>query len=94
MIIKSIKSAVFRRISGLGVIEIPLSDTHFPLCVYSASIKHDLMSLGEKELEQVILILEHEKEAMLKEHNFPPLFDEMLSDLIKVQIERYGEKIG
>ena len=84
--------AKFCRDSRRGYIEVSLPDLDVPLYLWAEGIAHCCEALSKREVEQVVSILSHDKEAMLKQRNFPPIYDEMLSELIEVRRERYGVK--
>jgi hypothetical protein len=88
---KHVKSAKFFR----GVpssIDIILSSDSECISLFTGIIGFCAKSLSEIELEEVIKILSSNKKAMLKQRNFPSIYEEMLSDLINVQTERYEGK--
>jgi hypothetical protein len=60
--------------------------------IWAGAIDIDAAKFGSNELEQIISMLSCEKEAMRKQRNFPPIYDEILSDLINVQREHDGVK--
>ena len=83
------KSANFCR-EGTPSIDIVLAKGLAPISLFTGFIERHAKKLSEIELEQVISILSRDKEAMQKQHDFPLLFEEMLSDLIEAQTKRYG----
>ena len=87
---KYIKSAEFRRGDSTSHIVVTFSKLSKSLSLFGDVIDHCAKELSEIELEEVISILSREKDAMVKQRNFPPVYEAMLSDLIKVQRERYG----
>ena len=86
---KNVKSANFCR-EGTPSMDIVLAKGPVHISLFTDFIERYAKKLSEIELEQVILILSRDKEAMLKQHDFPLIFEEMLSDLIEVQRKRYG----
>ena len=90
---KNVVSANFWRGSGTtSCIEVFLDETPHSIDIWAGIIEHCAKRLGEKEIEEVISILSRTKDVLQKLHNFPPIYEEMLSDLIKVRIKRYGVK--
>ena len=85
---KHVKSAEFHREDPR--IDITFSKVSKSRSLWGSIIDHCAKDLSEIELEEVISILSRKKDAMLKQRNFPPVYEAMLSDLIKVQRERYG----
>lgn len=76
--------AEFHR-SGTQVwIDVFLPDLESPIPIASTIVSHSAKALSERELEKVIEILSHKAEGMLKQHNFPLVYGEMLSELRKV----------
>ena len=83
---KIVESARFHHGVGLNSIDIVLLDepkTH--ITIFPGITKHEDIALSERELDEVIAILSREKEVMLKQSNFPPIYEEMLTSLIKDQ---------
>ena len=87
---KHVESADFCRDYSNDSIEVVLSGGSVHFSLFSEIIAHCAEVLSEIELEEVISILSRKKEAMLKQRNFPLVCEEMLSDLIGAQRERYG----
>ena len=73
-------------------IEITIRGASAAITLFHGNIKCRAGVLSEKELEVVIAILSQHKEVMLEERNFPPVYAEMLSNLMDTQIARYGVK--
>lgn len=73
-------------------IEVTIRGASKHISLWAGSIGFNARALSEIELEAAISILARSKDVMLKQRNFPPVYDEMLSDLIKVQRERDGVK--
>ena len=73
-------------------IEITIRGASAAISLWRGNIEYCAGVLSEKELEVVIAILSQHKEVMLEERNFPPIYEEMLSELIDAQIARYGVK--
>jgi len=71
-------------------IKVSLRGVSTAIPLWQGNIEYCARALSEKELEEVIAILSQYKAVMLDERNFPPVYEEMLSDLIKTQRERYG----
>ena len=91
---KIVKSANFYRGMGASSIDIVLSDTPTTsITIFPGITQHRDIPLGEKELDEVIAILSREKEVMLKENNFPPIYGEMLTSLIKSQTGYHTKKV-
>jgi hypothetical protein len=88
---KNVKSANFC-CEGTPSIDIVLAKGPTHISLFTGFIERQAKKLSEIELEQVISILSRDKEAMQKQHDFPLVFEELLSDLIKAQIVRYGVK--
>lgn len=88
---KYVKSVKFSRLA-CSSIDVHLSDMPNPIFLFKDIIEHTAKKLSARELEEVIQILMIEKETMLRQCNFPVIYDEMLSDLINVQRERYSIK--
>lgn len=84
--------AEFFRNPGGESIDVYLPRWKVTLNLFEGFIDNDSKVLSEKEIAKVIDILSRKKEAMLKQHNFPQVYDKILSELIGVQIERYGVK--
>jgi hypothetical protein len=82
----------FFRDSGCNSIDVILFEKAKCISLFKDGIAHCAKSLSETEIEEAVTLLSHEKKAMLKQRNFPPIYDEMLSDLIEVQRVRYGVK--
>jgi len=83
---KIVESANFYRGIDISSIDIVLLDepkTH--ITIFPGITKHEDIALSERELDEVIAILSREKEVMLKQRNFPPIYEEMLTSLIKDQ---------
>lgn len=89
--LKHVKSAKFYRHESVVAIDVITHD-NLRTSLYENSIKYFAKYLSDIEIEEAIVILLADKKAMLKPRNFPPVFDEMLSDLINVQEERYSAK--
>ena len=84
--------AKFCRVPSAAHIEISLPGFEEDILLWRGLISSSFDVIGSSDLEQVISILSRDKEAMLKRDNFPPVYDELLSELIDVQIARYGVK--
>ena len=91
---KNVVSAKFYRkpFAHTALIEVTIQGASEPISLFHDIIEYCAKTLSEIELEEVISILSHTKDVLLKRRNFPPIYEEMLSDLIKVQKERYGGK--
>jgi hypothetical protein len=89
---KVVKDAEFWRNRFSEGITILLPDIEGDFSLFGGIINHCAKSLSERELEEVIEILKHKAKIMLKSHNFPLIYDEMLSELIEAQVVRYGVK--
>ena len=87
---KHVESAEFRRVLATSYIQVTLPKVPEPIRLWDGTIDLCAKNLSEVELEEVILFLSREKEVLSKQRNFPPVHEQMLSDLIKVQTERYG----
>jgi len=89
---KNVVSAKFCREPFVSTpsIEVTIRGASESISLFDGIIDHCARVLSEKELEGVIAILSEYKAVMLEERNFPPIYEEMLSDLIKVQKARYG----
>lgn len=86
---KNVKNTNFSRERSPSI-DILFDDGEVSISLYAGSIEKNAKKLSEIELEQVISILLRDKEAMLKQYDFPLVFEEMLYDLIEVQVKRYG----
>lgn len=84
--------AEFFRNSGVECIEVYLPGEKESLDLIGGIVDSCSKVLSEKEIAKVIDILSRKKEAMLKQHNFPPVYAKMLSDLIDVQRKRYDKR--
>ena len=73
-------------------IEITIRGASAAITLWHDNIEYCAGVLSEKELEVAIAILSQHKEVMLEERNFPPVYEDMLSDLMDAQIARYGVK--
>ena len=83
---KIVESAHFNRGIGISSIDIVLLDEpKTDITIFPGITKHKDMPLSETELDEVIAILSREKEVMLKQSNFSPIYEEMLTSLIKDQ---------
>ena len=89
---KNVVSAKFARSASFNSIEVTIRGAPASIHLWSGNIGYGTKVLSEIELEEVIAILSQYKVVMLDEHNFPPAYEEMLSDLIKVQSDRYSIK--
>jgi hypothetical protein len=85
--------ARFFRNSSVVCIEVYLPREEWPLCLFEGIVDYCSRVLGEKEIAKVIDILSRKKEAMLKHHNFPLIYDEMLFELIGAQRKRYDVQV-
>ena len=90
---KHVKSAKFFRDSSTTSIVVILFENTKLISLFADNIARYTKNLSEIEIEEVVTILSHDKTAMLKQCNFPAIYDEMLSDLIEVQRVRYGAVI-
>ena len=70
-------------------IEVFIPDSNTSIDIFDGQVEHCCRLLTKREIEQVVSILLCDKKAMQKQRNFPLVYDEMLSDLIEVQRERY-----
>ena len=86
-----VASAKFCR-EPFTMLEITIRGLSAVIPLWHAQIEYCARDLSEKEIEESIAILSQHKVVMLKERNFPPIYEDMLSDLIKAQKERYGVK--
>jgi alkyl sulfatase BDS1-like metallo-beta-lactamase superfamily hydrolase len=84
--------ADFFRNSGVACIKVYLPGVKGSISIFANIADLRSKSLGKREIEEVIDILSRKKEAMLKQRNFPQIYDEMLTELIEVQRKRYGVK--
>ena len=73
-------------------LEITVRGLSAAISLWHGNIKYGARDLSEKELEVAVAILSQHKVVMLKARNFPPIYEDMLSDLVKAQKERYGVK--
>ena len=90
---KNVVSANFRReSSSSSCIEVFLDGSSLSIDIWAGNIEYCAKSLGEKEIEEVISILSCTKDEMLKQRNFPQIYEEMLLELMEVQGARYGVK--
>ena len=87
---KHVESAEFCRDGSTSYIDVILPKVSGSISLWDGFIVFYAKELSEVELEEVISILSRKKEAMLKQRNFPLVCEEMLSDLIGAQRERYG----
>ena len=89
---KEVLQAEFYRGSSSPSIEVQFKGNKKTISLFESNIAYCARKLSEIEIEEVVTILSRDKKAMLKQRNFPPIYEEMLSDLIEVQRERYGVK--
>lgn len=87
---RSIYTVDFCRGNAYPSIEIELMKGNETISLYRHSIAYYSKVLSQKEIKTIIGILETKKELMLKECDFPKVYDEMLNDLITAYEERYG----
>ena len=85
--------AKFCRSSNNNYISVSLPGLGGTIELWEGLINLGCNVLGERELEQVVSILSREKETMLKQRNFPQIYEEMLTELIEVQRERYDSRV-
>jgi hypothetical protein len=76
----------------------PSIDVYFEGEVQSVSLFRGIVELGsrklsEEEIEAVIVILASKKSVLSTLGNFPPIYAEMLTELIEVQRKRYGKRV-
>lgn len=90
---KRVKDAEFWRVSTVSGIDVYLLDGKGPIPLSSTLIIHFAKALSERELEETIEILSSKAKVMIKQRNFPLIYAEMLSDLIEVQMKRYGKRV-
>jgi len=86
--------ARFFRVGTSAYVGISLFGTKKFTPVCQCNILYHTRLLGDMELKRIIRVLSSKKEAMEKQHNFPPIYDEMLTDLISVLNERYKEQLN
>lgn len=91
---KGVIRASFCRAGRQGYIDVHLRGLEKTISLVDGIIAYCSKALSEKEIKTVIEILECKKELMLKERNFPPVYEEMLSDLIEVYKERYTKQVN
>jgi len=85
--------ASFCRSAGYPVIKVSLPGEDKPFYMH-ISLSPYLKELGERDLNDVIVALIKQKACMISEHNYPPVYEEMLVKSIKIQNERittYGK---
>jgi hypothetical protein len=75
----------------------PSLDVHLtgevqPVSLFRGIVELNSEKLSEKEIEAVIHIVTSKKRVMLKQRNFPQIYDELLTELIEVQRKRYEVK--
>jgi hypothetical protein len=87
---KEVLQAEFYRGRDSSSIEVQFKDNKGTISLFENNIAYYTRKLGEIEIEEVVTILSRDKKAMLKQCNFPAIYDKMLSDLIEVQRVRYG----
>ena len=87
---RSIYTVDFCRDNAHPSIEIKLMKGKGTITLHHCGIAFYSKKLSQKEIETAIKILESKKELMLKECDFPCVYDEMLDDLITAYEERYG----
>lgn len=57
----------------------------------NAPIGHrDIARFGERDLRQIVSLLEAQKSILIKQRNFPDAFGELLTSLKSAVEERYG----
>lgn len=83
------RSAKFFRNSGTVCIEVTPFRMKNNISLFEGLIAHGARVLSDLEIDEAITILLADKKMMSKQRNFPPIFNKMLLDLIKVREERY-----
>ena len=87
---RSIYTVDFCRDDASPSIEIKLMKGNETISLFGGIIENCSKTLSQKEIKTIIEILETKKELMLKECDFPKVYDEMLDDLITAYEGRYG----
>ena len=90
---RSIYTVDFCRDNASPSMEIELMKGNETISLDRHSIAYCSKVLSQKEIKTIIEILETKKELMLKECDFPKVYDEMLNDLIIAYKERYGKQV-
>ena len=86
---KRVKDAEFQRNGTVSWIAVFLPDVEDHISLSSSLISYCAKVLSERELEETIELLSRKAKVMLKQRNFPPIYDEMLSELKDILEERY-----
>ena len=83
-------TAVFRHSIANQYIEIYIPKDATTVRFMKGEMEYNIRTLGERDLRQVIALLDAQKSTLIKKKNYPDAYDEMLTSLRDVFELRYG----
>jgi hypothetical protein len=83
-------TACFRRSIANQYVEVYIPEDAIVVRFMKGEMEYDIGRLGERDLRQIVTLLEAQKSTLIKHRNFPDAFGELLTSLKSAVEERYG----